>query len=510
MRFHTNPASPASLLILLCLALTFASICATAVNSATRDFVPGDQISPLIKNDQSLTLKGEAIHAGIAQDWTLTIDGDGRGISTITGSYSAVTGYDGESLWRIENGAGPFNVDFAEREVWLMTLLTLVGQEGRIAIPVDDKNDVKNVEQYQIPNGSLVFEKTENRQLRAINSPAGEMVTFSADDHPTLEGIPQTIQISNIGTISEYRIVSAEIGPAMGDPHFSRPTRRTDGFEFLTGIGAELKVRQAASGHMFVQPLINGKNLGWFLFDSGAGFSGLNGTLAEQAGFEQVGSRVIGGIGGPGQSASRYVGGPVQLGPLLIDSLAFTDVGAMAKAQNVLGEPVVGVLGWDVLIRAIVEIDLRDGRLFLLDPEKYRAPAEYRQPLYIHWSVPYVRARFAGNHEGPFMFDTGAGNRGVIFTYFSGNRFNLIEGRAGPERTATGAGGKVSQISGELEWFEVAGHRTSPAPAAFFTEDDYEADIFTVGFLGGAVVSPFRITLDYGRGEAGFIPRMDR
>ena len=98
----------------------------------------------------------------------------------------------------------------------------------------------------------------------------------------------------------------------------------------------------------------------------------------------------------------------------------------------------------------------------------------------------------------------------MIFTYFSGNRFNLIEGRAGPESVTTGAGGKVSQISGDLDWFEVAGHRTSPAPAVFFTEDDFEADIFTVGFLGGAVVSPFRITLDYGRGEAGFIPRLDR
>ncbi len=228
MRFHTTPVSRATLLTLLCLALTFASLRVTAVNSATRDFVQGDQISPLINNDQSLTLKGEAVHAGIAQEWTLTIDGDGRGISTITGSYSAVTGYDGESLWRIENGAGPFNVDFAEREVWLMTLLTLVGQEGRIAMPIHDKNDVKNVEQYQLPNGSLIFEKTENRQLRAINSPAAEMVTFSADDHPTLEGIPQFIQISNIGTISEYRIVSAEIGPAMVDAHFSRPTRRMD------------------------------------------------------------------------------------------------------------------------------------------------------------------------------------------------------------------------------------------------------------------------------------------
>ena len=75
-------------------------------------------------------------------------------------------------------------------------------------------------------------------------------------------------------------------------------------------------------------------------------------------------------------------------------------------------------------------------------------------------------------------------------------------------KRALKATARAQNVKGE--WFEVAGHRTSPAPAVFFTEDDYEADIFTVGFLGGAVVSPFRITLDYGRGEAGFIPRLDR
>ena len=72
-----------------------------------------------------------------------------------------------------------------------------------------------------------------------------------------------------------------------------------------------------------------------------------------------------------------------------------------------------------------------------------------------------------------------------------------------------GAGGEVSVVSGSLEWFEVGGYRTSPAPASFLTSEDGEADLFTLGFLGGAVVSDLRVTLDYGRGEAGFIPRVE-
>jgi len=452
----------------------------------------------------AITVRGKATQAGVDFDWTLILRSDGKALSEIGHLNPEVTGFDGERVWRTEGDAGPFSVDFAEREVWLLALGLLrdaSGFEGSL-LPIDVSED----EAVRISPGSLVFSSQRLDKLVAINSPNKESVTFLPSESGNPGSLPERIQIENIGHTTAYRIDSSSIGPAPDDPYFSSPTKRIRHYRFHPEAEAMLTTRQAESGHLFVRPLVAGQDLGWFLFDSGAGFSGINAATARELGFSQVGRETIGGVGGPGRASSRFNGGPFQLGPLEIEALDFIDVGAMKKASQALGEPVVGVIGWDVLVRAIVGIDLRDGRLLIRDPETYRLPSEFRNRLFLHWKVPYVSARFADAYEGPFMLDTGAGHRGVIFTRFSTERFGLLPAPSGPESTVTGAGGQVTAVAGEIEWFEVAGHRTAPAPATFLVSDDGESDIFTIGFLGGAVISPFWLVLDYARGECGLIP----
>jgi len=58
-----------------------------------------------------------------------------------------------------------------------------------------------------------------------------------------------------------------------------------------------------------------------------------------------------------------------------------------------------------------------------------------------------------------------------------------------------------------VDWFEVAGYKTKDASAIFSVGKDYEADIFSTGFLGGAVLKPFKVVFDYLHNEVGFIKR---
>jgi hypothetical protein len=105
------------------------------------------------------------------------------------------------------------------------------------------------------------------------------------------------------------------------------------------------------------------------------------------------------------------------------------------------------------------------------------------------------------------MLDTGAGNHGIFFPHFSVKTFNLLAGQKGKRSDAHGAGGRISIVRGSMDWFEVAGHKTENAPAVFSVGEDHEADIFSTGFLGGAVITPFKVVFDYRRNEVGFIPR---
>jgi len=113
-----------------------------------------------------------------------------------------------------------------------------------------------------------------------------------------------------------------------------------------------------------------------------------------------------------------------------------------------------------------------------------------------HWKVPYVKAKFAADHDGVFMLDTGAENKGIFFTNFSVNTLDLLKDTHGEKSIAQGAGGRVPIIKGKIDWFEVANHKTINANAIFSIGVDHEADIFSTGFLGGAVIEPFKVVYD--------------
>lgn len=460
-----------------------------------------ETIFATIPSDKAMTLKGKAFYPEGEHQWFLTVSSDGRARSEISGLLSIVTVYDGTHLWRRENGATPYRIDFAEKEVWLMRNYLLAGLETRLSLPSNSPDDL------QVEAGLLHFtqSRTDTGQIKFVaeNSPNKEGITFGGPDLAP----GTTIMIENIGNASGYQIDTIDITNAPPATLFEKPENTNPDFRYLSNIAPEIAVRQTSSGHLFVRPTLNGKDHGWFLFDSGAGFSGLAGKIAEAEGFERVGEIEQAGLGGKSRAAGIFKGGPLQLGPLVIDNLFFHDVGDMKRASKMLGKPVAGVLGWDILTRAIAEVDMQEGRVFIHDPRAFQIEPENLVRLYLHWQVPYAIGRGPQDLTGAFMIDTGAGSRGLLFPYYSVVRFGLLKGREGAAETIEGAGGKVAMLAGQLEWFEIGGYTTRPVPASFSLEEDYEGDLFSVGILGGAVVQPFRIVLDYSRSQVGFVPR---
>jgi hypothetical protein len=380
----------------------------------------------------------------------------------------------------------------------------LAGLETRLARPGTA------VDGYQVVGGILHISRVETDR-------GG--ISFTAQDSPNREGLVfefsgqrrrsalSSIEMVNIGNALEYRVGRIRTSNIRSPSFFDKPANTQLDHRFRPHVQPEILVRQAETGHLFVRPKLNGKDRGWFLFDSGAGFTGLNAKIAREEGFDLVGQVDQGGFGGKPISVEVYKGGSLELGPLIVDELFFQDVGEMTRASKILGEPVTGVLGWDILTRAAVEVDLRDGRLFIHDPRSYRIDPEHRAPLFLHWQVPYAEGRASGDLNGPFMLDTGAGSRGLVFPHYSVKRYGLLKGQIGKRQTSEGARGKMAMLAGELDWFEIGGHRTSPAPARFSLAEDFEADFYAIGILGGAVLEPFRLVLDYSRGEVGFVPR---
>lgn len=473
-----------------------------------------------------INLSGKANMGGQDMNFTMTLSESGMFANKITGYQSMQTGFDGESFWRIEEGAGPFEVDFSEREVWILIHWVLSGYWLHENAPIIWRKDAATGNAImRLEDGRLEvlttssFDKLRSAPdkkrhrvipeiLTIINLPQELTVRFNGRQQLMGLNFPKQVLITGIGEVEKFEFLSAKSTDKYSPQFYKKPPFQANNVHFEKNTMPEVEIKQTKSGHIFVKPLINGEQFGWFLFDSGAGGSMLKQEIIDKFNFTRVATSITGGIGGIRGKVNVYKGGELKLGPLSIKNLNYKVYDpSRSMASKLLGEPVVGVLGWDILIRATVEIDMLKARMWIYDPDEYRIPEGSRQRLFLHWKVPYAEATFAPNHTGMFMLDTGAGKSGIFFTHFSVKTLSLLKGKDGKQSNAQGAGGKIPIIKGNIDWFEIHGHKTKNASAIFSIGDDHEADIFSTGFLGGAVIKPFKVVFDYRRNEIGLIKR---
>jgi hypothetical protein len=269
---------------------------------------------------------------------------------------------------------------------------------------------------------------------------------------------------------------------------------------------AELAVERAPTGHLLVRPRINGQEAGWFIFDTGAGICVVSTAHQEPLGLAAAGQVDAVGTGG---SASKgvYRAEIVTLGPITLRDhpIMTTDLSFLTPF---LGREIAGVIGYGVLSRCVTEIRLGDERqsprVALHDPAAYELASGEWTELVLHQRIPAVKARFE-EHEGLFHIDTGA-NGWVTFNQPAVEEWKLLEGREVVGAQLGGVGGFVAAKKGSVAWFELAGLRQENVTATFATEakGNYAATGLA-GSIGGELLRPFTLVLDYEKQRIAFV-----
>lgn len=462
------------------------------------------------KESEILLIKGTAVYSGTELPLELFIDKKGMFIAKIGGWANQITGFDGERIWRMDNGVGPFDIDFSEKEFMLFAHWPLINNWKDIK-RVNSSNDTLQLEDGLLKMASNYQEGVLN-ELTAVNSSYQESISFIGLLEKDSVKIPQEIKLNTGFPLSSYSFKSVE-KVLKSSNWFKKPDYQAVGVSFNPEIPPRIEVRKTPSGNLFIKPKIQGKEIGWFLFDSGAGISMIESEAINDFNFPVVGKQIIGGIGGRSIEEAVIAVDNISLGPLIIDNLNFIksektlDEISNSKASKILGEPVMGVLGWDILLRSIMEMDMQNGIITINGPADYEINEKYVEKLFLHWNVPYVQATFEGDKKGYFLIDSGAGNKGVIFHSMAVDRLGLLINRKTESGKVTGAGGEAKVEFGTLDWIQVGGHRTNNITSIFLRGDDGEADLFTDGFLGGKVIESQIIVFDYAHNKIGFIPR---
>jgi hypothetical protein len=273
---------------------------------------------------------------------------------------------------------------------------------------------------------------------------------------------------------------------------------------FESAIPANIEVKRTSTGHLLVKPTVNGRQPGWFIFDTGAGICCVSTPHIAELNLRDAGSIGAVGVGGSG-GKKLYRADSVALGPLTLTDHPIMAVDFSFLKQH-LGEEIYGVIGYGVLSHAIVELDIEMPRIAIHAPDTYVLRQADWQSLELDDRIPAVRCTFEG-HEGLFRLDSGADGH-ITFHQPAVEQWSLLEGRRVTNMKMGGVGGFVAAKKGEIEWIEIGGRRYENIPALFATEARGAfADSRKQGNIGAELLRKFILVFDYPENRIAFIPR---
>ncbi|HLL73516.1 MAG TPA: aspartyl protease family protein [Pyrinomonadaceae bacterium] len=279
---------------------------------------------------------------------------------------------------------------------------------------------------------------------------------------------PQSVVVNYRGSDSEYRVRS--VAEANGGNVFAAPPLPPD-TSFDNTLPAELKVAQGvpfsggSPGHYYVRPIVDGREIGWFNFDTGSDAMHIDTKFADELKMPVLGKSQTRGSDGKVQEVTIRQGKTLQLGRVTFKNPLYLAMDLSARNAPP-GEKRAGQVGHPLLARVVMEVTGGGKKMALYDPASYKlGRGKWQQLSYIDLT-PAVVCRFEGNREGLFQLDTGYTGTVTFYDKFIEDE-KLLAGRATKDETETGSGGTYKLLTGNIEWFELAGVRFKNPKAGF-------------------------------------------
>ena len=472
----------------------------------------------MIERPQGIQLSGKATMAGLDSTYTLIFDAHGHHAQHIDGRISVGGGFDGTRAWVNDIGGERRVLELGDREQAVLGGLISTGgwvaADAPLVLTLDEAAAAEGpaVLKFKVKDGEIAGQVEIDRKAWLPQKWTYEVggATYSLKFEGVAEfgGMKFPAKVERTGSTGMSMVMTIE---SAGDaPQFIRSPYEPvlsppDDITFDAATAAGLEIKKAPTGHLLVHPLVNGKDVGWFIFDTGAGANILEKRAAETLGVEQYGEIPAVGVGGTTMShvcrpETLTVGPATMLKPqMIVMDLAFLDAH--------MGVPIAGLVGYGILHRTVAKVDMETPSVELFDPAKFDGAGLKWSKLAVDGRVACVEASFE-DHTGYFHLDTGAGASTVTMHTPAVERLKLLEGRDTTPTVNGGVGGLVSAKLGDLAWFEIGGHRMERVAAVFAVQAKGAfANPYTLGSIGGGLVRPFVLVLDYQKGRIAYVAR---
>ena len=247
------------------------------------------------------------------------------------------------------------------------------------------------------------------------------------------------------------------------------------------------------------------------LFDSGAGATVLLPEVVARLGLAERGRRLTFGLGGTAPQARTYQGVTIRIGT---DSVAVPAVVSWPEAElpSLGAEHAVGVIGADLLLARVVEIDWAAATVTAWDTATVlrTGSADDVVALSVSQSLPVLSLHA---HTGtrvdtvPMVVDYGSSAALIFDGSADAGRRIAPAMREVRTRRLIGVGGAVDGPEGRVDSVAI-GRQRIRAPLAFIDTAGVRSVSLAGahGILGTELLRRFSVVLDYTRGRAIFRP----
>lgn len=461
--------------------------------------------------------KGTAHALGVDGEYRILFTGAGEYLETFASKLPSISGFDGKIGWQTDWSSATRMLELEDLEVSraILSLVTSLWTTKNSPLKfslvevLDDRITLRLEYIGGELTGTLTLDKTNHLPAEFVRkSAAGDDVWKFSQYIKNLQiAMPSLIQNTSGGQTNTFRIDKLERGPVFIRNPFEMPTGPIPHTKYDTSAMAVTESRRAFSGHMLVKPKVNDKDIGWFILDSGAGALCIDPKVADREGMKKVGEIPAVGVGGVVLAPMR-TGDSITVGQVTWTNPVFVQLD-LEQIGRLFGVELAGILGYDLMARAVVELDTAQNHVAVYSPASYTLSSGTWTKLHLDGKHPVVEAKFEGDRKGLFRLDTGANNTLTFHTQWV-ERYDLLKDRETMRTMLAGVGGMFEARQGRIEWFELVGHRfENPSVTFATTKTGPLAEAYTVGNIGQGFLRPFKLVFDYQNRRMAFVKRED-
>ncbi|MCC6425390.1 MAG: aspartyl protease family protein [Phycisphaerales bacterium] len=474
----------------------------------------------LAQQSSGIVMRGSSTALGLAGDASLLFAPTGEFIIEVSARIPILQAFDGTTVWeRTETGI-PRIASLTERDSRLVSAEFVTGlwlsPKTGLTYELDSKNtsDSQIALTYTRPgtpiHGAIQIDSVSG-ELRKVTIAGGvgeEAIEFTDYAEFASAKLPRRIVESNeAGQPTTYEFKEISAAPTfIRNPYAPILTLPTD-FRFDPAVSTKIDVKLAPTRHHLIKALVNGEDLGWFIFDTGAGSECLSTAAAEKLKLEKVGNVPVRGVGGTVEG-HFYQPASLTVGPLTIDKPTMVGID-LSMLKQYMGVEIAGIIGFGVLSRSVAVIDENIHSIELHDPATYKLASGEWTDILLYGRHPAVKGKMEG-HEGYFRLDTGAASSWITVHAPAVEKYKMLEDRQVEESMMGGVGGLIPAKSGIIKTIELGGKTFENIQATLaLPGKDAMNDAGTLGNIGGKLLEPFILVFDYPQQRMAFVPRPD-